>query len=174
MYEELDQLDTEKKSLISTFVKVELEKILLYKSMLPKVPEEYWIFLSEVGYGKIQDPKEPSNYPAHFEISERLISAEKEYYEDKRIYEGGALGDILIFGFDSTGTANGFDTGNDYKLVEVDNYRISRVLDINFQYFIMGLLVCYPDSPERYALGKWYNYFGEEFTITDPIPSWET
>ena len=50
MYEELDQLDTEKKSLISTFVKVEADKILLYKSMLPRVPEEYWIFLSEVGY----------------------------------------------------------------------------------------------------------------------------
>ncbi|MBX8803247.1 hypothetical protein HBA92_21205 [Ochrobactrum sp. MR28] len=76
------------------------------------------------GYGQIRGSDEPDNYSAHFEFSRELISATNEYYKDNLIYEHGAKGDVLFFGFDSTGIGFGFDKGDKYAIVRVDEYKI--------------------------------------------------
>lgn len=65
-------------------------------------PDAYWELLLRYGYGygQIRGSDEPDNYPAHFEFSRELISATNEYYKDNLIYEHGAKGDVLFFGFD--------------------------------------------------------------------------
>lgn len=97
---------------------------------------------------------------------ERPLSAEKEYYLDQRIHDGGGKGDILVFGIDSTGIAFGFDTGDDWCLVEVGNYRIANKLDLSFEEFVVGIFVCYPDFPVTCNKGKWITATGEEYMLS--------
>lgn len=165
MFEEIRELSADQLSLITDLKPLSANQVFSLQEEFPGCPDGYWKFLFQVGYGKIKEPSEPENFPAHFEYLERPLSAERNYYQDKRIYEGGAQGDILIFGVESTGTAFGFDTGDNYQIVEVDNYRIVRKLDLDFKAFTLGLLACYPDFPQQYQFGKWFNDLGDEFSL---------
>lgn len=142
-------------------------QILGLKKEFSGCPDDCWSFLYEVGCGKVKEPDESDNSPPHFECLERLPSAERECYQDKRIYDGGAQGDIFLFGFEGTGTAFGFDAGDGFHLVKVDNCRIVKRLDMSFKAFALGLLVCSPDFPGKYESEKWFNDLGDEFLLID-------
>lgn len=108
---------------------------------------------------------EQDGEPFYFE--ERLISAESELYQDRQIYEGGAKGDVMIFGHESMGTAYGFDTGDDWKLVEVDEFRIVTGLNLSFQQFIVGLVLCYPQIAMKVEGQEWIDGLGMRYKLNN-------
>lgn len=165
MYDEICKLPLAKRCLMLGLEPMTPGSVASAKGGFPNCPESYWSFLMEIGAGKIKEPDEPENFPAHFAFLKRLLSAEKEYYFDRRIYEGGAKGDIMIFGVDSAGIAFGFDTGDGWRIVEVDNYGIVNKLSLPFEAFVLGVFVCYPDIPVSYADGKWKAATGEEYSL---------
>lgn len=111
--------------------------------------------LGGIGAGKVREPDEPENFPPHFEFLEHFLSAEKEYYFDQEVYGLGAKGGVLIFGVESAGGVFGFDAGDDYQIVVIDNYRIVKKLFLSFEAFAVGVFACYPDFPTEYSSGKW-------------------
>ncbi|WP_175196635.1 hypothetical protein [Achromobacter deleyi] len=155
MYENIKSLLRNETSLELTLQPMSINDSESLKRLFPRCPTSYWAFLVEIGVGKIKGGDEPANYPAHFEFLVRPLSAEKEYYFDRQIYDGGAKGDILIFGLDSTGIAFGFDSGDDWRIVEADNHRIVTSLDLSFEDFVVGIFACYPDFPVSCSGGKW-------------------
>lgn len=158
-------LPDEKLALIATFSKFDETELAMIINDHPELPNEYFDFLRRFGYGKLREAGEPENFSAHFEVLMKLQSAEREYFGDTGIYQNGAKGDVLIFGLESTGIAYGFDVGNSNALVQVDNYRLVKNLRLSFAEFIFGLLACYPDLPERYEDGYWFNDIEERFSI---------
>lgn len=158
-------LPDEKLALIANFSKLDATELAMIISDHPELPNEYFNFLRRFGYGKLREAGEPKNFPAHFEVLMKPKSAEREYFGDTEIYQNGAKGDVLIFGLESTGIAYGFDVGNGNALVKVDNYRLVTNLHLNFPEFIFGLLACYPDLPEKYEDGYWFNDIEERFSI---------
>lgn len=132
----------------------------------PLIPKDYLDFLKNFGPGKVREVGLPSRFPAHLEYLKEPESAENSYFKDRRIYENGAIGDIIIFGVESNGVAYGFDSEDDFNIVQVDNYRIVEKLGLNFQEFFFGVLACFPDFPKRFSLGIWYNDIDEEFGIS--------
>lgn len=163
MFETISKLSAEKRELILDLTPLAENEIRVQKERYPDCPVAYWKFLATFGYGKIKEPNEPANYPANFEFTKVLVSAELEYYKDTLVYENGAKGDILFFGFDSMGNGVGFDSGDDYQIVQVDNYRIVEKLNLDFKNFFVGLLICFPDLPVSYRGGKWKVATGEEY-----------
>lgn len=121
----------------------------------PSCPTDYLTFLIERGSGPLIHEGE------HFLFVHNLLSAEKEYYGDRLIYDYGAKGDIMIFGWESSGTAYGFDSGDEWHLVEVDEFRIVTRLGLSFRQFVEGLLICYPQIPMRYESGVWFDGVGQ-------------
>jgi hypothetical protein len=120
-------------------------------------PESYSAFLREIGVGVLVDDS--------FVFLERPLDAAKDIYLDEQIYckgtyELGARGVVWVFGTDSVGTSFGFDSGDDWRLVEVDNYRLVERLGLEFQEFVEGLLACHPQSPKYFSAGKWFDSAG--------------
>ncbi|WP_176037370.1 hypothetical protein [Brucella tritici] len=165
MFDDLIRLSPNRTQLIKNLKPVAETEIIAQRAKYPECPDAYWEFLIRFGYGKIKEENEPKNFPAHFEFTNELISAVDEYYKDRMIYDNGAKGDILLFGFDSLGTGFGFDSGDHYAVVRVDEFRIVEKLNIDFENFFLGLLVCYPDFPFSYASGEWSVETGEVYRI---------
>lgn len=162
------ELPNDKLALIDSFTALDESELQAsyYSNRLHQLPAEYIDFLREYGYGKVRERGEPQNFPAHFEILRYPLSAEKDYYQDTRIYENGAKGDVLIIGLESTGIAYGFDIGEGSALVQIDNYRLVRKLNMSFCEFFFGLLACYPDLPEKYVDGYWFNDIDERYSLS--------
>lgn len=165
MFNDLTKLSPDRARLITNLKPAAEPDIVVQRAKYPECPVAYWDFLIRFGYGKIKEEDEPENFPAHFEFTNELISAVDEYYKDNLIYANGAKGDILFFGFDSLGTGFGFDMGDHYAVVRVDEFRIVEKLNIDFERFFIGLLVCYPDFPFSYASGEWFVETGEIYKI---------
>ncbi len=130
------------------------------RAKYPHCPESYWQFLLERGFGSLQQDGEP------FFFEKTLRSAEKDYFMDRLIYENGAKGDVMIFGSESMGTAYGFDSGDDWNLVEVDEFRIVTVLDLTFEEFVVGLVLCYPQIPMKRENEEWIDGVGTHYTLS--------
>jgi hypothetical protein len=129
------------------------------------LPSAYATFLVEVGVGLVMLPGELI-YALQF--LHETLDAELEYYFDRQIFEPSrlgtrAIGAVRIFATDSVGVAYGFDTGNKCQLVEIDEYRIVTVLDLTFMQFVEGMLVCYPQMPQRFVDGKWVDGCGTSY-----------
>jgi hypothetical protein len=165
MFSDRSHFAEEQQALISGLMPMSDEAVKGAVGAAQSVPSSYTKFLTNFGSGKIKPPNEPDRFPAHFEILERLRSAEKEYFQDTKIYEHGAKGDVLIFGTESTGICYGFDSGNNNAVVQIDNYRIVQNLDLDFEQLIFGIIACYPDFPESYGNGLWTNDLGDKFSI---------
>lgn len=163
MYESINVKSAKSKGLAANFRIIDENRAKFIEKTFPGIPADYILFLKEVGFGDLKEIGEPENYPPHIKFLEFPISAEKQYFSDKRIYDGGAVGDIIIFGIDSTGAAFGFDSGKDYQIFEVDSYRICTPLELKFEYFAKGIFACYPDIPVSFDGKKWKNALGEEF-----------
>jgi hypothetical protein len=135
--------------MLDSLTPVSESEILALSYLYPSCPVEYLEFIRERGVGALIDNGE------HFVFESHLLSAEQEYFQDREIYSRGAKGDVLIFGWESGGTAFGFDVGDNWQLVEVDEYRTVTKLGLSFKRFVEGMLVCYPQIPMSYSAGRW-------------------
>jgi hypothetical protein len=151
MFEQLESLRKDLPLMFERLVPIPYETVMTWQQELPTCPQSYWQFLLERGSGELGPPQQL----APFRFFKGLCDAETEYYFDKDIYEHGAVGQIKLFGCESTGIAYGFDIGDHWKLVEVDNYRLVEKRTLTFGQFIDGLIVCYPQIPVHYRDGIW-------------------
>ena len=159
MFENVEDLRNDLKPMFGSLQKLSPKTIAAMRTQYPECPEAYWLFLLEWGFGAVQQDGEP------FFFEKRLLSAEKELYFDRQIYQNGAKGDVLIFGHESMGTSYGFDTGDGWRLVEVDEFRIVTPLDLTFAEFITGLVLCYPQIPMRVENNEWIDGLGARYRI---------
>lgn len=95
-----------------------------------------------------------------------LVDAELELFHDKEIYKYGAKGPVKLFGSEWSGMNYGFDTGDGWRLVQIDTDRTVKSLNLSFKKFIEGMFVCYPDFPVSYEFGKWKVATGEEYSVS--------
>lgn len=129
------------------------------------IPAEYLTYLEEIGTGEWKD--ELGFAPYYF--FPRPENAAKEYFKDSLIFDDdddnpGAKGDVWLFACNSVGTGYGFDSGDGWRLVEIDTYRSVTRLDLPFRLFVEGLLVCYPFVPVGYKEGKWFDATGDVYS----------
>jgi len=157
MFENLETLRPDLKPMFGSLRKAEPDAVIEMRRQHPECPESYWAFLLERGTGAVEQDGEP------FFFEERLLSAESELYRDRQIYDNGAKGDVMIFGHESMGTAYGFDTGDGWKLVEVDEFRIVTPLELTFAEFVIGLVLCYPQIAMRVESGEWVDGVGTRY-----------
>lgn len=159
MYEHLESLRPEHGQLFASLTPSSDYEVQVVSDAHPSCPDEYLRLLRERGTGALIDKGE------HFVFEGRLVSAEHDYFRDRRIYDHGAKGDVLIFGRESMGTAYGFDTGDDWQIVEIDEYRAVTKLGLSFKQFMEGLLVCYPQIPMKYDSGRWEDGVKRQYAI---------
>jgi hypothetical protein len=159
MYENLEAFNPLGRALLERLIPASSEQGLALQQRWPDAPSEYFAFMQERGHGEI---KEDNSALPLFTIQPALLSAATDYFGDDGVYkdgpyEPGAKGEVWLFGSDSTGTAVGFDSGDSWRLLEIDNMRWITRLDLSFRKFIEGLLVCYPQRPVSFADGIWHD-----------------
>lgn len=147
-----------------SYQRLELEALEVAALKSANLPEAYIVFLERFGSVQFRDPGDPDNYPPNFELLSAPLLATSEVFQDEQIYSYGARGEVFVFGFESDGVAYGFDSGNHNALVVIDLDRSVEILEIKFEEFMLGLLVCYPQIPERFENGMWYD-FDESFAL---------
>jgi hypothetical protein len=157
MFMDLETLRPDLKPMFGRLRKAAEQAVAEMRQKYPYCPESYWAFMMERGSGALEQDGEP------FFFVEQLLSAESEIYRDRQIYENGAKGDVMIFGYESMGTTYGFDTGNDWKLVEIDEFRIVTPLDLTFKEFVVGLVLCYPQIAIRVENREWVDGLGNRY-----------
>lgn len=161
MYEHLEKLHPKAGELLEKLVPISEQQREIFVSADVDWPEDYLAFLYERGLGLLQESD------AILPILDFClpIDAAKDHYCDDLIYEfiesEGALGVVWIFAFNSQGHALGFDSGDGWRLMFIDNDRCIIRLDLTFRQFIEGVLVCYPDRPLRHEGGVWWDWVGE-------------
>lgn len=159
MFETLDTLGGPL-GMFDHLMKSSLDEVAGLQALHPHVPVPYWKFLEERGHGWLKD-----DGFAFMKIEERPLSAIEDVFGDHEILALGAKGDIIIIGNELSGVAFGFDTGDDWKMVEVEADRTVTPLDIDFYHFILGVVVCYPQTPRRYANGTWYDILNQPYDV---------
>ncbi|RYD50003.1 MAG: hypothetical protein EOP85_00470 [Verrucomicrobiaceae bacterium] len=157
MFEKLEILRPDLKPMFGKLRKVEPEIVVEMRKRHPECPDPYWAFLLERGAGAMEQDGEP------FFFEDRLLNADSELYCDRQIYQNGAKGDVMVFGHESMGTAYGFDTGDGWKLVEVDEFRAVTPLELTFEEFVVGLVLCYPQIAMRNENGEWVDGVGARY-----------
>jgi hypothetical protein len=165
MYENLEKLHPLGKVLLKDLSPVSGDDLKMMRHQWPEAPEEYFLFIQEVGCGAMKE--EPDGFPLMV-FNRDLVDAESGYFGDDQVYkdgpyEPGAKGKVWIFGVDSTGTALGFDSGDEWRILEVDNMRWVTRLDLTFKQFVEGLFFCYPQRPVKYSQGRWYDSGGNMY-----------
>ena len=114
---------------LGKFRKTDLLIIKELKSFYLDLPKEYLFFLEEIGSGEIGD--------SVYTIYNGLLSPEEIYDE----VTAAELGNILIFGDDMQGYCSGFDTANEWSIVEIDSTDMSyRKIFERFSDFIRDKL----------------------------------
>lgn len=83
----------------------------------------------------------------HFTFLRCPIDAEKEVFNDDLVKRNGAVGPVCVFGHDQSGLTFGFDSGMNWKILEIDEDREVVPLKLTFKEFVEGLLVKYPQTP---------------------------
>jgi hypothetical protein len=161
MFENLEALRPDLKPMFGRLQQATPEAVIEMRKEHPGCPEAYWVFLAERGTGIVEQDGEP------FRFEERLVSAEFELYCDRQIYDHGAKGDVMVFGHESMGTAYGFDTGSGWGLVEVDEFRVVTALELSFQEFVIGLVLCYPQVALKVDGGEWLDGVGTRYRPTE-------
>ncbi|PLR65234.1 hypothetical protein QCBJ_00275 [Pseudomonas sp. QC2] len=157
MYEKLEVFNALGCALLERLTPVSSGEISVIRQQWPAAPDEYFAFMQERGHGEI---KEDDCALPLLTIQPMLLSAKADYFGDDGIYKDGpyeacAKGEVWLFGWDSVGTAFGFDSGDNWRLLEIDNMRWITRLDLSFCQFVEGLLVCYPQRPVSFANGVW-------------------
>jgi hypothetical protein len=159
MFENLESIRDDLEPMFGRLRKLTFEVVGPMREIYPHCPPEYWKFLMERGAGPLEQDGEP------FFFEDHLVSAEKELYRDRLIYDNGAKGDVMIFGHESMGTAYGFDSGDGWRLVEVDEFRIVTPLSLTFEQFIVGLVLCYPQIAMSVEGEEWIDGVGTRYQL---------
>ncbi len=157
MYENLEAFNALGYALLERLTPVTSGEVSVMQQQWPAAPDDYFAFMQERGHGEI---KEDDSALPLLTILPTLCPAAADYFGDDGIYkdgpyEPGARGEAWLFGWDSAGTAFGFDSGDNWRLLEIDNMRWITRLDLSFCQFVEGLLVCYPQRPVSFANGVW-------------------
>lgn len=167
MYENLESLNVLGPSLLRELHPLEPDALDGIRQLSPHFPVEYLAFLRERGHGVMNEDE--SSFPL-LVVNQRPVDAAKDYFDDDLIYsdgpyEAGAKGVVWLFGLDSMGTAFGFDSGDSWQLMEIDNARCITRLDLTFKQFIEGLFVCYPQRPVSFSSSTWRDSGGVEYSV---------
>jgi len=167
VYKNLENLNPLGLLLLSNLQPMAADALNEIRQLSPNFPEEYLIFLQEHGFGIMREDE--SSLPL-LVINQQPIDAAKDYFGDDLIYsdgpyEPGAKGTVWLFGSDSMGNAFGFDSGDNWSLMEIDNFRSITRLKLNFKQFIEGLFVCYPQKPISFSSGIWRDSGGGEYSV---------
>lgn len=160
MFEHLDSIRPDLEPMFEALQKADPEIVSRERAKYPQCPEAYWQFILERGLGPLRQDGEP------FFFEQTLRSAETDYFLDRLIYEDGAKGDIMIFGSESMGTVYGLDSGDGWRLVEVDEFRIVTVLELAFMEFVTGLVLCYPQISMRRENEEWIDGVGTHYKLS--------
>ncbi|MBK8287035.1 MAG: hypothetical protein IPK97_20415 [Ahniella sp.] len=168
MYENLDKLNMLAPVLLRELRPLGADALDDIRQLSQRFPAEYLSFLHERGYGVMKE--DVSSFPL-LVVNQRPVDAARDYFGDDLIYsdgpyEEGAKDVVWIFGLDSTGTAFGFDSGDSWRLLEIDNSRCITRLDLTFKQFIEGLFICYPQRPIGFSSGIWRDSGGVEYSAT--------
>ncbi|WP_454674023.1 hypothetical protein [Achromobacter pestifer] len=115
MYENLDSLDPNG-IFLKGLAPLSLNELEGIREAWPGIPEDYLQFLYEKGAGLMDDG-------FHFVFLRVPLNAESDVFNDDLIYVHGAMGKVCVFGHDQSGLTFGFDTGSNWRLVQVDEYR---------------------------------------------------
>ncbi|MFK0378908.1 hypothetical protein [Pandoraea sp. NPDC090278] len=166
MYENLKPLQPKGIPLLEDVVPLQEPEIAAIVARLPGIPNEYLVFLKEVGVGVWKDQADLSPY--YFPRTPE--DAARDHFKDTLIYEEydgnpGAFGTVWIFAYDCVGTGYGFDSGDNWKIVEIDTTRTITRLELSFRRFVEGLLVCYPLIPTQYSDGTWVDLAGDSHSV---------
>lgn len=167
-FESLEALRPDVKPLFRQLRKAPAERISRMRQAHPECPESYWQFLSERGSGPLEQDGTP------FTFEEELLSAEKDVFGDGEIYSNGAKGDLLLFGHESMGVYYGFDTGKQWGLVEVDEFRIVTPMHLSFDEFVVGLVLCYPQIAIKVHGGEWFDATGNSYRLSPPMSAMDS
>jgi hypothetical protein len=167
MFEHLESIRSDLKPMFGRLRKLTADEIEPMRKLYPQCPAAYWAFLMERGAGALEQDGEP------FFFEDHLVSAETELYRDRLIYDNGAKGDVMFFGSESMGTAYGFDSGDNWRLVEVDEFRIVTPLSLTFEQFIDGLILCYPQIAISVEGKEWIDGVGTRYQLPAPTPDSE-
>jgi hypothetical protein len=159
MYENLKKLHVQAADFLTNFEPSDGASIEAMKREYPACPQSYARFLYEVGQGFCDEGE------LHFEFFDGLKDAERDSFFDDQIYQFGAKGAIKLFGTDMCSSYFGFDTGQDWKLVEVTADHYVETHNIDFKSFVEGMFVCAPYMPIKHEDGIWYNAAGEQYTV---------
>lgn len=135
------------------------EQISVQKLRHIGVPDAYWRFVRDIGVGIVKYGTD-----IVFNFDETLLNASTELYHDREIFELGAKGEVKIFGSELAGISYGFDSGRDFQLVEIDDYRQVEPLDLTFDQFVIGLAVCYPQIPIKCDGHEWFDIVGAAYS----------
>ncbi|MGK9416196.1 hypothetical protein ACSSUR_08570 [Pseudomonas cedrina] len=157
MYENLEAFNALGYALLERLTPITSGEVSVMQQQWPAAPGDYFAFMQERGHGEI---KEDDSALPLLTILPTLCPAAADYFGDDGIYkdgpyEPGARGEMWLFGWDSAGIAFGFDSGDNWRLLEIDNMRWITRLDLSFCQFVEGLLVCYPQRPVSFANGVW-------------------
>lgn len=167
MYENLETLNALGPALLRGLRPLGDDDLHEVRQLSQHFPPDYLSFLNERGHGVINE--DDGSFPL-LVVGHRPIDAAKEYFGDELIYADGPYGEgakglVWLFGTDSTGTAFGFDSGDDWRLVEIDNARCITRLELTFKQFIEGLFVCYPQTPVSFSSGIWRDSAGDTYSV---------
>lgn len=160
MFENLEMLRPDLKPMFGRLRRATPQGVVEMSQRHPSCPMSYWTFMLERGAGAMEQDGEA------FVFEEHLTSAASDFYGDGLIYKHGAKGEVMIFGHESMGTAYGFDSGYGWKLVEVDEFRMVTPLDLNFEQFVVGLVLCYPQIAVRVENGEWIDGVGTRYKLS--------
>lgn len=139
MYEYLDGLDP-KGGLLNGLAPLSQSEIDQIAKAWPGIPDDYLVFLRERGAGGMEEG-------FHFVFLRAPLDAERDVFKDDLVTRNGAKGPICVFGHDQSGLTFGFDAGDEWRILEIDEYRELVPLDLSFRQFAEGLLQKYPQTP---------------------------
>lgn len=139
MYAHLETLDKKGGLLddLKPLSQVEIESI---SKKWPGIPDQYIQFLRERGSDGMEEG-------FHFVFFKEPLDAGKDIFKDDLVNKHGTKGSVCVLGHDQTGLTFGFDACDNWRILEIDEYRESIPLELNFLQFVEGLLKEYPQTP---------------------------
>ncbi|WP_353190113.1 hypothetical protein [Pandoraea pnomenusa] len=170
MYEHLKHLQPTGIPLLERLRTLEASDVEALNARFAGIPKDYLRFMSEVGHGPWFDEYDFTPYfflPAP-------VDANNEHFKDSLIYEDSldapaAIGPVWMFALDSQGHAFCFDAGDDWRIVWIDTTRTVTRLGLSFRQLVEGLLVCYPQMPEYYREGNWFDSSGAPYSAPQGV-----
>jgi hypothetical protein len=105
--------------------KLSSEEVDEIKHMFPAIPEEYFDFMRDIGWG---------NFSNNLMLYSAPVTPDEIYGDDYP----DVISRILIFGDDFNGRCFGWDTSNKFSIGEIDPIEFSfELVNSNFKEFVL-------------------------------------